>query len=64
LKETIQELKARNQYLEKKIKFYEREAINNATIINALSNKTLKNKQTFSEFKKWFLKRFRESLKK
>lgn len=70
LKDTIQKLKGRNRYLEKKIKFYENEAVNETTLrpktliktdIDVLDNLTPSTKE---EARKDILRRFRESLKK
>lgn len=69
LKETIQKLRARNRYLEKKIKWYEKKAITQTIQADQkdiiLGNKELPKKpETTEDFRKRFLKEFRESLKK
>lgn len=68
LKDTIQKLKARNRYLEKKIKFYENKVVENEglfiegeTIQPHLKADEIANKK--EDFRKEFLRKFRESIK-
>ena len=68
LKDTVQKLRARNRYLEKKIKFYEKQIVDvegdfieNGTVCPRENRGIIeKHKEAF---RKEFLKRFRDTLK-
>jgi len=68
LKDTIQTLRSRNRYLEKKIKFYENKVVEDEGVLikGETSHHHLKtdeiNKKK-EDFRKEFLRKFRESIK-